>query len=192
METLAILGLCLLNLVIGWLNCRSVGSIWQESKALGGFIRVLAWCGAVQSVVAFSSVLILILAGGAHLAGLLPLKYANAAVSLWYLLVIIPALGTGLVITIHSWIVAWRERSILSYGEAAWNTFAMGSNIYNALSDVPDAFGAVSSLFSDSDDEGALIGLVLLVVAIALGGGVLLTFSLIRRYAAANPPQALS
>ena len=37
-----------LNLVISFLNARNVGRIWAESKAVGGWVRLLAWCGAIQ------------------------------------------------------------------------------------------------------------------------------------------------
>ena len=32
-----------LNLVISFLNARNVGRVWAETKAIGGWIRVVAW-----------------------------------------------------------------------------------------------------------------------------------------------------
>lgn len=188
MALLMLLGIVALNLFISWLNCRSAGAVWAEAKRFGGFMRVLVWCAAIQSVVGFSSALVLLLGFSAFATGHLPKEYFDATMSLWYLLIIFPALGSGLIITIHSFIEAWRERNIASIGTAAWNAFAMGSNIYNAVSDVPDAFGKVGDLFKgDKDDQK--VALVLLIVAVAIGGGVLITMLLIRHYARALPPE---
>jgi hypothetical protein len=188
MALLMLLGVVALNLFISWLNCRSAGYMWAEAKRFGGFMRVLVWCAAIQSVVGFSSALILILGFTAFATGHLPKEYLEATFSLWYLLVIFPALGSGLIITIHSFVQAWRERNIASVGTAAYNAFAMGSNIYNAVSDVPDAFGKVGNLFKGDKDQQK-VAMVLLIVAVAIGGGVLITMLLIRHYARAVPPE---
>lgn len=196
MELLFIVGLLALNAFISWWNCKVVGGIWIESKKAGGFMRVLAWCGAVQATVGFSSVLIFGLAFGAYAFGYLPKEYANAAISLWYLLIIIPAIGTGLVITVHSLITAWRERNIANMGVAAWNTFASGMNIYNAASGIPNAWEAVSSVLggdSKDDKDGSKAALLILIVVVAIAGGILITMSLIRHYAAqAKIPTAVA
>lgn len=182
MSALILIGLTLLNLGISWWNCKVTGSIWRESKQFGGFMRVMAWCGAVQAAVGFSSVLILIGVFTSYATGFLPKEYAESAVSLWYLLIIVPAIGTGLIITVHSVITAWRERNMASMGAAAWNLFATGSNLYNAASDVPDAFGKVSNLFGgDKDDQK--VAFVLLLVTVAIAGGALITWLLISHYA---------
>lgn len=189
MELLLIVGLLALNGLISWWNCKTCGSIWIEAKKVGGFMRVLAWCGAIQSAIGFSSVLIFGMAFGAYAFGYLPKQYASAAFSLWYLLIIIPALGSGLIITIHSLITAWRERSIANMGVAAWNTFAQGMNMYRALDGIPSAWGQVSNLFGDKDsDDDNKAALVILIVVVAIAGGVLITISLIRHYAAQNLP----
>lgn len=117
--SLMLIGIILLNLFISWWNCKSAGAVWHEAKKFGGFMRVLVWCGAIQAAVGFSSVILLLLVFGAYATGHLPQQYAEAAFSLWYLLIIIPAIGTGLIITIHSLITAWRERSIANMGVAA-------------------------------------------------------------------------
>lgn len=188
MALLLILGVIALNLGISWWNCRSAGSVWNEAKKFGGFMRVLVWCAAIQAVIGFSSVLVLALGFSAFATGYLPREYLEATVSLWYLLIIVPALGSGLIITIHSLMQAWRERNIASIGIAAWNTFAMGSNIYNAVSDVPDALDKVGELFKGDKDQQK-VALVLLIVGVSLAGGVLITMLLIRHYARALPPQ---
>ena len=184
MSTLILIGLLALNAFISWLNCRTVGSIWVESRILGGFSRVLAWCGAVQAAVGFSSVVLFfgILVGvGGHW---LPLAIAHKAASLWYLLIVVPALGTGLIITVQSWVVAFRERSIANFGAAAYNTAAMASNIYSALDGVPAAFRDVASLFKgDSDEDNSAAALVFVIAIGSILAGVVLTWWLIRHYA---------
>lgn len=172
-----------LNLLISWWNCRVVGSIWHEAKATGGFMRVLAWCGAVQSTVGFSGALIVVAVVLSMVLGYLPKEYAQAAASLWYLLVIIPAIGTGLIITVHSLIAAWRERSMASMGTAAWNTVATGHNLYSAASSVPSAWDDVGKLFKGDGDSGKVM-LVLALVAFSIAGGALITAALIRKYSA--------
>lgn len=195
MELLFIVGLLALNGVISWWNCKVVGSIWIESKKIGGFMRVLAWCGAVQSAVGFSSVLIFGLAFAAYAFGYLPKEYANAAISLWYLLIIIPAIGTGLVITVHSLITAWRERNIANMGVAAWNTFASGMNIYNALDGIPNAWEAISAVLggdSKGKKDDSKAALLILLVVVAIAGGILITMGLIRHYAAQTKLQTVA
>ncbi|WP_433867572.1 hypothetical protein [Ralstonia wenshanensis] len=172
-----------LNFGVSWLNCWSVGGMWAESKALGGFPRLLAWCGAIQAAIGFSSVIGAVLGAIAFHFGFLPVKAASQAMSLWYLLVIIPAIGSGLIITVHSWIIAFRERSILNMGAAAYNTLAQAHNMLGAFRNMGSALDAVAGLFSNDDDEPSVAVLVVALVAFALASGVLLTAYLIRRYA---------
>lgn len=178
-----------LNFAISWWNCYAVGGIWAESAALGGWPRVLAWCGATQAAVGFSSVIGFALGAILHAAGVLPPKVAQGAAAIWYLLIIVPAIGTGLVITIHSWIAAFRERSLMNMGAAAYNTVAMAHNIYSAVDGVGEAVASIRELMSSDDDgEGSGVALAALVLALAaLASGVLLTVALIRRYAGRLP-----
>lgn len=178
------------NFGISWLNCYTLGGIWAESKAIGGFSRVLAWCGATQAAIGFSSVIGVVVGFVLHSMGYLPAKAATGAASLWYLLIIIPALGTGLLLTIHSWIVAFRERSLLNMGAAAWNTFAQLHNMYGAIDGIGEALGGVGKLFEGDDNDGAPILLAIALVVVAIGGGMLLTALLIRTYAGRLPVPA--
>ena len=180
-----------INFAISWLNCYVLGGIWAESRALGGFPRVLAWCGATQSAIGFSSVIGAIVGYVLFATGHLPPKVATGAEALWYLLVMIPVIGTGLIITIQSWIVAFRERSLLNMGIAAWNTFAQVRNMYAAIDGIPAELAEVGKLFDSNDkDDAPLSLLAILLVVIALGGGILLTVLLIRRYAGRLPVPA--
>ncbi len=111
--------------------------------------------------------------------------------SLMYIMIIIPLLGSAIVITIQSWIVAAREKSLMNLGVAGWNTFATAYNTYNAIQSFGPALDSVQQglggLFggdSDSDDSAAR---VILLAAIVLLAGVLTTNVIIRRYEASLP-----
>lgn len=179
-----------LNFGISWWNCYAVGGIWVESRSLGGWIRVLAWSGAIQAAIGFSSVFLFVLGGAAFAFGVLPPKAFHAAINLWYLLIIIPALSTGLIITVHSWIAAYRERSLANMGTAAYNTFAQAYNMYNAFSGIGDAFKGVGEFFAGGDDDDVKARLILLVVGLVvlslIAGGVLAAI-LIKKYAGRLP-----
>lgn len=170
-----------INLLISWYNAKICGTYWAESKAMGGFPRLLMWCGAIQSAIGFSMALVVVEVLGAASLGYLSPKAVDAAMSLWYLGAILPCIGTGLIITAHSWVVAWRERSWSNMGTAAWNTFATGHNIYSAASGgVSTAFDKVGDLFKGNDNKQAQ--LVIALVLLSLVGGVLITMWLIGLY----------
>jgi hypothetical protein len=187
-----------LNFGISWWNARSCGRAWVESKAIGGSIRVLVWCGAVQSAIGFSSVFLfpLLFAANALFPDIFTGDQLNGALSLWYLTIIFPALGTGLIITIESWIAAYRERSLMNMGLAAYNTFAQVHNTMGAINGLGPAFRAVGKMFAsvassrgDAKGKAAILGamIAIAVVVIALSAGVILTAALIHRYAGTVP-----
>ena len=131
------------NFAIAWLNCWSCGRSWAESKALGGWVRLLTWCGAVQAAVGFSSVAGALIGAVAMHLGYLPPLAAAQAMDLWYLLIIVPVLGSGLILMIESWIHVCRERTLSNMTEAAWNTYAQIHNTYGALQGMGSAFDGV-------------------------------------------------
>jgi hypothetical protein len=199
--TWVLLLIVVLNFGISWWNAYVCGKSWEESKALGGMIRFMVWCGAIQSAIGFSSVLILPLIFLAHAVApdYFTQVYFKGALNLWYLTIVFPALGTGFAITIESWVAAYRERSLLNMSAAAWNTFAQVHNTVGAVqnmggafSAVGEAFGSVFSAVGDDDDPKvtlAIIGVIIMVsiVALAIIGGALITAALIHRYAGTVP-----
>jgi hypothetical protein len=187
-----------LNFGISWWNARSCGRAWEESKAIGGSIRVLVWCGAVQSAIGFSSVFLfpMIFAAHAFYPDYFTDDNLNGALSLWYVTIIFPALGTGFIITIESWIAAYREHSLMNLGVAAYNTFAQIHNTMGAITSLGPSFQSVGKMFAsaatsrgDAKGKVAIVGLMLAlaVVALAICGGVILTAVLIHRYAGTVP-----
>lgn len=187
-----------LNFGISWWNARSCGRAWEESKAVGGSIRVLVWCGAVQSAIGFSSVFLFPMIFAAH--AFFPETFTddalNGALSLWYVTIIFPALGTGFIITIESWIAAYRAHSLMNIGLAAYNTFAQVHNTMGAISSLGPAFQSVGKMFAsvatsrgNAKGKLAVLGVLIavVVVAISLFAGIILTSVLIHRYAGTVP-----
>lgn len=175
--------LILWNFGVSWFNAVSVGKSWVTSKAMGGWTRFLAWCGAVMAMCGFTWVFTILAASGLYAFHKLSDHYFTGALELGYLVVILPVLGSGFAIWADSLARAWRERSALSMGVAAYNTFAQAVNTLDALESVGKASHDVMELLSgDSDDsDSAMLTLMIMVVGGALLGGVLLTAYLIRR-----------
>lgn len=180
-----ILLLLAINLGVSWLNCASVGRVWNESKALGGWMRLLAWCGAIQAAIGFSSVIGAFIGFALYGAGWLPPKAMQGALSLWYLLIIVPALSTGLIIMLESWIVAFRDRSLMNMTGAAYNTFAMAHNAYGAVDGISRALAGVDKLFTGDieEDGGSVLMIAVGLVVVSIASGAILAAILIRRHA---------
>jgi hypothetical protein len=177
-------GLLVLNAFIAWWNAKQAGKIWLEAHALGRFPLMLAWSAAIQSACGFTVVIGFLLALLASACHWLPPKYVQALLSLEYLIVVVPALGSGLVILLHSWILAFRQRSLANLSVATYNTLAMGQNVYDAATHLPSIFDNLSDLFSgsgDKDDDNNLALVLVCVLALAaLAGGILLTVIIVQ------------
>ena len=186
-----LIGVMILNLVISFLNARNVGRIWAESKAVGGWIRLLAWCGAIQSAVGFTFVYAIVVSYIAVSTGYLPASMLGLLSSLIYLMIIVPAIGSGIIITIQSWINFAREKSLMNLGVAGWNTFAQAYNTYNAIQSFGPALDTVQEglggLFDGDGDSDNSTMRVILLAAIILLAGVMTTTVIIRRYEASLP-----
>ncbi|MBI2038970.1 MAG: hypothetical protein HYT22_01655 [Candidatus Niyogibacteria bacterium] len=191
--------LMVLNFGISWFNAWSVGHTWPETQTLGGWPKFLAWCGAVMSACGFTWVYLIVLALIAGAAGWLEPRYVEAMLSLGYLVIIAPVLGSGIALTIESWMRFWKQRTFGSGAVAGWNTFAQVYNMYQGVSAIPRALGNVMDVFGDRkssrDDgdsgKGAMAMLAILLVVVAVAGGVLTT-TLILRHAAKNHARAMT
>src|SRR5262249_37336803 len=98
-------------------------------------------------------------------------------------------------ITVDSWARAFRTKRIGDFGIAAYNTFAQIHNTYSAIRGFGEAFRNVTEFFSgdrsssddkEGDNTKAIIA-VILIVAVAISGGILLTALIIRRVAGTQP-----
>lgn len=188
---LLLMGVLLLNLVISFFNARSAGQVWAESKAVGGWIRLLVWCGAIQAAIGFTYVYAFVIGYIAVSFGYLPVQLLNVFASLMYLMIIVPVIGTGIIITIQSWISVARDRSLMNIGTAGWNTFATAYNTYNAIQSFGPALDTVANglggLFGDDGDSDDSAYRVILLAAIVLLAGVMTTVVIVRRYEASLP-----
>jgi len=182
-----------LNFGLSWWNAYAVGRVWAETKAYGGFARLVAWSGAIMSACGFTYVYVIIL--GVGFQAIAPFflepeqiarlpRYTEAIFSLGYVMIILPVIGSGLIIAVHSWMVAWRERTFSSGTVATYNTLADVYNIYQAVSYTPKALGNISGIFGgDDDDDNGLVAIVVILVLCAAIGGVVTTVIILRRAA---------
>jgi hypothetical protein len=180
-----------LNFVISVFNSWSVGRTWVETRAAGGVARFMSWMGAVMAAVGFTWCYLVIIAYAATEMHKLPPAYIGAMLSLGYLAIVGPLIGSGIAITVESWAVFWRRRTLANMAIAGYNTFADVYNIYEASRYVPGAWDTVkdvlwpkkrsSSSSSSSDGEGGgLTWIVILLVVLAIFAGVLTAAAIIR------------
>lgn len=180
----------ILNFGVSWANAMSCGRAWVESQAVGGMLRVIVWSGAVNSAIGFSSVILfpLTMAAGMMFPDVLTPADIKAVFSLWYLTIVFPAIGAGLIITIESWNAAYRDHSVANVSRATYNTLVQTHNTYHMVDGFHPAFESVGKLFTGKGDaRGKAILLAVVLVTLALCAGVILTATLIHRYAGTMP-----
>ncbi len=188
-----------LNMFISAFNAWGCGKTWAETRAAGGLAHFLNWMGAIMSASGFTwcyTLLACVLGGGVthtvdgKVVPFLSPEQVSAVAGLGYLMVIVPILGSGLAITLHSWGVFWRRRSFGSGALAGWNTFAQASNLYHAAQDIPRVWDMLGSFFGagskakGSDKNGSVI--VVVIALFALLAGVLTTYSILTATARAT------
>ena len=182
---LLILFLLIWNFGISWLNCWFVGKTWAESKAAGGWARLVVWAAAVMGTCGFAwcNLLIVGFLFSDHV-GLLPAKYIlhdKQLELLWnmgYVLIIFPILGSGLAIWADSIKQAYKNRDGLSIGVAGYNTFAMAHNTYEAAKFLPTAFEKIGKSLEDSDNKGLMLT-IYAALAVSFGGAIALAYFII-------------
>jgi hypothetical protein len=178
--------LLIVNFGISWFNAYSVGRSWADSKAVGGWPRFIIWCAAVMSACGFTWCYLIVLTFMAGAAGYLSPRYMQLALEIGYVIIIFPILGSGFGIWMDCLTTAYRRRDFASIATAGWNTYAQIHNTYQAASMLPDIFKDIMKGLSegDSDDaKGKLVILALLLVLVALCGGVFTTIAIVKRTA---------
>src|SRR5271167_1408003 len=177
--------LLLWNFGISWLNCYFVGKTWAEAKAIGGWTLFVTYAAAIMGACGFiwCNTLVIGFLCSTHV-GILPLKYQltdpylTLLFEMGYVLVIFPILGSGLAIWADSLKQAYKNRDGLSVGVAAYNTFAMAHNTYEAAKFFPSVIDKIKDTLEDSDNKAALLT-VYAVLAISVGGGIGLAYFII-------------
>jgi hypothetical protein len=180
MTALLIVFIWAVNFSISWWNAYYCGKSWADSKLTGGFPRLLVWCGAIMSASGFTWCYGILLAFIGQWIGKLTPEQVEGLLNATYLFVIIPIIGSGLIIWLNSVYVAYKRRSLLNIGVAGWNTFAQIYNLVSAFKNVPQAFSFLTKLKS-TDKKG--YGLIILLGIFALIGGMLTTMVIIRKTA---------
>jgi hypothetical protein len=185
-----------INYAISWWNAYATGKSWAESKAIGGWIRIIAWSGAIMSAAGFSTVYLFVIAYGAYALDYIDEQTMQLAQSFGYLGLVAPLLGSGLIITMESWRRAYRDHSLLSLGVAGWNTYATIHNTMSAFTGVNDALEMIGKIYlgavtgkGDARGKAAAVALITaaLIALVALLAGALQAAVLIHKYAATDP-----
>jgi hypothetical protein len=188
--------LLLLNFGISGWNAYVAGRVWRE---VSGFMRLVTWAALILSACGFLQVAAVICGYIALMQGWINPDGMNALLSLTYLMIIVPVLGAGLIITIHSWIEAYKRRDFASIALAGWNTLAQGYDTFDALDGgISSTFSTVADFFTPSDNDDAKtiagkIGLLLvLLAALLIAGGLTFLFFHLGQEAAIPSPQELA
>ncbi|MDR1068344.1 MAG: hypothetical protein LBL36_03750, partial [Clostridiales Family XIII bacterium] len=100
---------------------------------------------------------------------------------LTYRLIVLAVVPTGIIIWINSLITFWKRKSLRTGGIAAWNSFAMVSNVISASRNLPSAFGRIANSLKNQRGNGAIVMLALVIVACCVLGGYFTTSSIMKR-----------
>lgn len=185
----------IINLGISWLNARTVGLMWVETKYIGGWKRFMAWMGAIMSASGFTWCYLLVLLLGAYYlqpvdpdkSQLLTPDMIQGGFALGYIIILPGILFSGMMIWIDSLVQAWKRRDARSIGTAAWNSFAQMHNMYSAMKGMPEVWKSIGKLTDKGSGKSKGVILIFILVLLALVGGVLTTWSIINRYAGTRP-----
>lgn len=176
----------LLNFVISWLNAWGCGKSWTETKHLGGMAHFMNWMGAIMSAAGFTwcYTILACFVGSqfthevdGQMVPYLTSIEVTAVAEAGYLVVIGPILGSGLAITVHSWVTFLRKRSLANAAVTGYNTFAQLYNMYEATQVIPSVTSHLSKFFKSDDNNSK--NLVLMIVLGAVLGGILTTYAII-------------
>ena len=177
------------NFGISWWNARTVGKMWSESKAIGGFPRVLAVCGYIMSIAGFTSVYVTILmyligtfGEGFNLSPELCSQLLGFVGDLSYFLIMMAIIPTGIIIWINSLITFWKHKNLRTGGVAVWNTIATVSNVISAARNMPSAINGIKRVLGNNDrGSGNIIVLGIIIVLAAILGGYFTASAIMHR-----------
>ena len=169
-----LIGSFFLNVLIAWYNARIAGESWDEAKVMGSGYRILVWCLAVESALGFACAYLAALS----IARILPPPVA-LAVTMLSIVLLLPALIVfSFTFLIQSATALWRMQNLRNAGTAAWNA-VMSYYHASRAKDIPKAFRELRAMLRGKDG-GKTLWAALAIVLLALGGGVLSTWLIIR------------
>lgn len=191
------------SIVISVIDAWYCGQSWPETKAAGGFPRLLSWSCAIMSACGFTWAILITVGfigmalpvpadpnASMHVVHVLSAQTFELMMELGYAAIVIPLICSGLVMTVGAWARFWRRRTFENAAYAGYNTAVDVYNIYNAVELLPDVLSGLGRVIGgifdgDSDDDaagkigGAALTLVVGLVLVSICGGVLLTRALI-------------
>jgi len=155
----------IINTLISAYNAYSCGRIWSVCQ---GFMKIAAVAGLIVSVAGFIQTWVLLIGFITEYFGWLKPDALNALFSMTYVLIVLPVIGSGIILTIQSWIAAVRTRNVGSGAGAVWNTGATAYDIYQAMETLPNAFNSVINFFSSEDEDSGSKASVALIFTVAV------------------------
>jgi hypothetical protein len=177
--------LLVVNVVISFLNARAIGPVWRHRGEMGWGLWLVVWSAAVQSAIGFSLPVMLLELLGAYAAHWLPVGGAKLAFSVWYVMVVVPLVGTGITLTANALVAAWKRPSARNVAASAWNVAVTADDFHHLAPAVQHASSAIGDFdFSGGDDGEGVLAIVVVVgiVVIGLFSGALITNWLIDAY----------
>lgn len=168
----------IVNPLIAYFNAYTVGKYWNDIQYSSFWQKTISVSALVQSVIGFSMPILGILLFIGYITKTLTMNQIDLSIDLLWLSIIIPIVGSGILITIESIKEAIRSRSFTNGALAIWNLGSTIENIFNMVSN----FGSVIKDFekrSDKEDDSSNLIVVLLVgIALLLSvGGTVLSFN---------------
>jgi len=171
----------ILNFAISWMNARSAGKIWSESKAVGGMLRFHAIAAYALAILGFTMVygIILIML----IPVVLPMFTDISPEVLWsatqlandilFLLIAIFIIPLGYYAWFTSFIAFWRKRGLANGLTLGWNTFANIRNTITVARHAPSAIRRIAeTLFGGKKEgKGAIIAIAMFAIIMAIIGG---------------------
>ena len=175
----------ILNLVLVPLNALGVGAVWAKAKATGGWTRFSAWMTAIQATSFASLGCFLLIMGGLRFFLSEPLIKGTVELALlgWVLIAHPFLLLSGLMMTVDSYLGAIKDRRILSWSVAGFNSLATASNIYRAIHLYLEITKGTALSSSGLSAANRLVtsAIALGTLLFAIGVGITITAVLIRR-----------
>jgi len=177
MAYLVLFGLLVLNSLISFYNAWAAGRGWTEAKQVGGAARLINVSALVMAACGWSWVILTLETIVVVVTGYLEPVEAETMFNLGYLLIIFPVIGSGFALWAHSLLVAYKRRELGDVVVAGWNTYAQFHNMSRAARHVPDALNSVIKGLGKSKSGRKALAIILLVI-VAVGGGILITWSI--------------
>jgi hypothetical protein len=181
-----------MNFGISWLNARTAGKIWSESKAVGGMLRFHAIMAYALAILGFTMVYgVLIIMAVPYVA---PLVLDIDPESLWvatqlandmlFILISIFIIPLGYYAWVTSFIAFWRKRSLANGLTLGWNTFANIRNTITVARHAPSAMRRIADVFVKSgakSGKGIVIAIAVFAIVMAVVGGWLTASAIMHR-----------